>query len=642
MAELPKVKYSGTIREIKLGKPGSEVVVGGETSYNFYSFEGRTPNAPKLALQVLDIEPEEWAQEALEPFKDVLNDPVAWAKKCVDEYKADIVCLWLAGTDPNGKDLSAAHAAETAKKVAEAIDVPLIVWGVSSDEKNTEVLKAVAESCAGMNVVLGPLTEGNYKQVGAAAIAYKHTVAANSPIDINLAKQLNILLENLGVPNDKLLIDPTTGSVGYGMEYCYSIMERIRQAALTQNDDKLQYPIINNIAEEVWKTKEAKLTTEDDPKLGDAAIRGINLEAITALSALQAGSDLLILRHPKTLAHIRKYLSDIMVETDLESMNVDLSLAGEAAAPPPKAAAPKPAEKPKEAPKAPAKKEEPKPAKAAEPKPEAKPEPAPKPKAEKAPPTAKPAAAALLEEEELMGQLTKEDVQGLKEMVGVFRAVKNLASGLGSLVSGGMPAAAAPAAPAAAPAGPAVAGPPPKKKVVPPADWSKHTIDPVSLDGLKRADELGLTTAFHRSRTMSACPIGKGGTCCKICNMGPCRVLPPKGKTETPEERKKRCGLCGATPETIAASNFARMVAGASAHIVTTDVTWPTPSCMLQRASFPTTRSRIFRNSWQSPWISTSRLRAGKSRTSPLKWAKRPSPSTASKTARSHSSRALP
>lgn len=568
MAELPKVKYSGTIREIKLGKPGAEVVVGGETAYNFYSFEGKTPNAPKLALQVLDIEPEEWAAEALEPFKDVINDPVAWAKKCVDDYKADIVCLWLAGTDPNGKDLSAEHAAEISKKVAEAIDVPLIVWGVSSDEKNTEVLKAVAESCAGLNVVLGPVTEGNYKQVGAAAIAYKHVVAANSPIDINLAKQLNILLENLGVPADKLLVDPTTGSVGYGMEYCYSIMERIRQAALTQNDEKLQYPVINNIAEEVWKTKEAKLPTDQEPKLGDAGVRGVNLEAITALSALQAGSDLLILRHPKTLEHIRKYLSDVMVDTDLDSMDVDLSLAGEAAAPakaaPPKAAAPKPAEKKaKEPPKPPEKKEAPKPAKAEEPKPAAPPEPKPEPKAPK---EEKPAAAAALEEEELMGQLTKEDVQGLKEMVGVFRAVKNLASGLGAMVSGaapeGAPVAAAPVA-----AAPAVAAPPPKKKELPPADWSKFTSDPVTIEGLKRADELGHTTAFHRSRTMTACPIGKGGTCCKICNMGPCRVLPPKGKDETPEERLKRCGLCGATPETIAARNFARMVAaGAAAH----------------------------------------------------------------------------
>jgi carbon-monoxide dehydrogenase catalytic subunit len=569
MAELPKVKYSGRIREVKIGKPGTEVVVGGETGYSFYSFEGKTPNPPKLALQVLDIEPEEWADEAKEPFKDVLGDPVAWAKKCVDEYKADIVCLWLTGTDPNGKNLSAGHASQMAKKVAEAINVPLIVWGVSNEEKNTEVLKAVAEACSGLNVVIGPVTEGNYKQIGAAAIAYKHVVAANSPIDINLAKQLNILLENLGVPNDKILVDPTTGSVGYGMEYCYSIMERIRQAALTQNDDKLQYPIISNIAEEVWKTKEAKLRSEDDPKLGNAGTRGINLEAITALSALQAGSDILILRHPKTLAHIRKYVSDIAVETDLESMAVDMSLAAEAAAEPAKAApAAKPAEKKVEPVSKPVAAEAP----AAKPAVEKVEEPVvvkPAPKAPVAPPEIKPAAAVAAlekeEEEELMGQLSKEDVQGLKEMVGVFKAIKNLATGLGSLVSGQVPSAAP--VPAEKVAAPAVAAPPPKKRELAPADWTEYTIDPVTLEGLKIADKEGYSTAFHRARVMTACPIGKGGTCCKICNMGPCRVLPPKGKTETPEERKKRCGLCGATPETIAARNFARMVAaGAASH----------------------------------------------------------------------------
>jgi anaerobic carbon-monoxide dehydrogenase catalytic subunit len=542
MAELPKIKYSGKIREIKIGKPGCEVVVGGETGYSFYSFEGKTPNPPKLALQILDIEPEEWAEEAREPFKDVLGNPVAWAKKCVDTYKADIVCLWLQGTDPNGKNLPADHAAKIAKEVAEAINVPLIVWGTSSDDKNTEVLKAVAESCAGLNLVIGPVTEGNYKQVGAAAIAYKHVVAANSPIDINLAKQLNILLENLGVPNDKILVDPTTGSVGYGMEYCYSIMERIRQAALTQNDDKLQYPVINNIAEEVWKTKEAKLPTKEEPKLGEAGIRAINLESITGLSALQAGSDILILRHPKTLEHIRKYLSNVMVETTLEAMGVDMSLAGEAPAAETKAA---PAAKPSA---------KPAPAKAAAPKVAAAAKPAPAPKVEKAPPPKEmPAAAAKpkTEEEEDMAQLPKELVGDLKDMVSVFKALR--------AAFGGEPKAAA---------GPAaVVAPPAKKKEIGPADWTQHTVDPVTLEGLKIADREGYSTAFHRARTMTACPIGKGGTCCKICNMGPCRVLPPKGREETPEERKKRCGLCGATPETIAARNFARMVAaGAAAH----------------------------------------------------------------------------
>ncbi len=351
---------------------------------------------------MLDIAPHEWAPAALEPFKDVCDDPVAWAQKCVEEYGADFICLWLFGTDPNGSDLSPDHAAEVSKYVADAIDVPLIVWGVSSDDKNRDTLRAVCESCEGMNLAVGPITENTYKQIGAAAIAYKHVVVANSPIDINLAKQLNILLETLGMPDDRIIMDPTTSGVGYGMEYCYSIMERIRQAALCQNDEKLQYPILNNIAEEVWKVKEAKLPEEEDPKLGAASTRGINLEAVTAVSVLNAGSDMLILRHPETLRRVRDYVSQMMALADLESMEVDLDLtvtepkaapAAKPAAPPKAAAAPKAAPKPKAPPKpageAPEKEKE---EKATPPE-----KPAPKPKA---PPKPKPAAAAEAPREE--------------------------------------------------------------------------------------------------------------------------------------------------------------------------------------------------------------------------------------------------
>ncbi len=431
MSGLPLVKYIGKIREITIGKPGTEITIGGESGYNFYSFEGATPNIPKLALQIMDVAPDEWAEEALAPFKDVLGDPVAWAKKCVDEYKAEAVCLWLAGTDPNTKDLSAEHAAETAKKVAEAINVPLIVWGVSSDEKNVETLKAVCEACDGLNLVVGPITENNYKQIGAAAIAYKHVVAANSPIDINLAKQLNILLENLGVPNSKILIDPTTGAVGYGMEYCYSIMERIRQAALTQNDEKLQYPIISNIAEEVWKTKEAKLSTDEEPTIGDASIRGVNLEAVTAVSVLQAGSDLLILRHPKTMEHIKKYLSGLMLETTVDNLDIDFSLAPEAKTDAPAKPAASEAKKPAAAkPKAPAPKEAPKPEPAKEPKQEAKPvEAAPAPPPAASPKTETPASS--VEGTDYVDvDLTDEELAALRDLIQAFKSFKSLMDGL--------------------------------------------------------------------------------------------------------------------------------------------------------------------------------------------------------------------
>ncbi len=458
MGALPKIKYGGKITEVKIGKTGSEIVLGGETAYNFYCFEGKMPHAPKLALQVLDIEPEEWAPEALDPYKDVLGDPVAWAKKCVEEFGADLVCLWLAGTDPNGKNLSPERAAEVARNVAESIDAPLIVWGVSNDEKNREVLKAVAEACAGYNLVLGPVTEGNYKQVGAAAIAYKHVVAANTPIDVNLAKQLNILLENLGVPNDRILIDPTTGSVGYGLEYCYSIMERIRQAALTQNDDKLQYPIINNIAEEVWKTKEAKLAETENLRLGDASLRGINLEAVTALSVLQAGSDLVVLRHPRTLTQVRKYLQEMMRETDLDCMDVDLSLVASTEAPAPALKAAVTPAAVKEAPVAEvvftAKEAQAKPAEllaeeiplvgesvevghATAPTPVIAPsceeETSEKPTLQAPKTIPQPRAAAKTESTEL----TEADIEALRELLGAFRAVGNLFSAISSLFRSG-------------------------------------------------------------------------------------------------------------------------------------------------------------------------------------------------------------
>jgi acetyl-CoA decarbonylase/synthase complex subunit delta len=160
-------------------------------------------------------------------------------------------------------------------------------------------------------LILGPLEEGDHKKIGAAAIGYKHTVVASSPIDINLAKQLNILLGNLGVPDSSLVIDPTVSSIGYGIEYCYSVMERMRMAALTQQDTKLQFPIICNIAKETWKTKEAKISEKEDPKMGNAKNRGILLEAMSSAILLLAGADVLIMRHPDAIKLVREILADL-------------------------------------------------------------------------------------------------------------------------------------------------------------------------------------------------------------------------------------------------------------------------------------------------------------------------------------------
>jgi len=308
--EIPKTLYSGKIREIELGKGDKVVTVGGETSYPFYLFEGEMPNLPKIAMEVWDCPPDEWPEAALEPFQGVTDDPIAWAKKCISDYGAEMIALQLISTDPNGLDRGADEAAEVARKVAEVIDVPLIIWGTTNHEKDTEVLRKVAEVCQGKNLIIGPVEEGDHKRIGAAAIGYHHTVISSTPIDINLAKQLNILLGNLGVPDELILMDPTVSGIGYGIEYCYSVMERMRMAGLTQQDEKLQFPLICNIAKETWKTKEMRMA-DDELNMGDAKKRGILMEAMSAMSLLLAGGDVLIMRHPEAIKLVRETITEL-------------------------------------------------------------------------------------------------------------------------------------------------------------------------------------------------------------------------------------------------------------------------------------------------------------------------------------------
>jgi acetyl-CoA decarbonylase/synthase complex subunit delta len=309
--EIPKTAYSGKIKKIKLGSGDKAVTVGGETCYPFYLFEGEIPHLPRIAMEVWDMPPEEWTEAALEPFKGVTDDPVAWAKKCVKDYGAEMICLQLVSTDPNRLNRGADEAAEVVKRVADAVDVPLIVWGTANHDKDTEVLRRVCEVCQGKNLIIGPVEEGDHKKIGAAAIGYHHTVISSTPIDINLAKQLNILLGNLGVPDDLIIMDPTVSCIGYGIEYCYSVMERMRMAGLTQQDEKLQFPLICNISKEVWKTKEVKIPTGEDPKLGDAKKRGILLEAMSAMVLILAGGDVMIMRHPEAIKLVREMIAEL-------------------------------------------------------------------------------------------------------------------------------------------------------------------------------------------------------------------------------------------------------------------------------------------------------------------------------------------
>ncbi|MDX2439916.1 MAG: acetyl-CoA decarbonylase/synthase complex subunit delta [Desulfobacterales bacterium] len=359
--EFYKESYTGSIKEISIGDGGKAVTVGGETCYPFYQFEGEMPNKPRIAMEIWDMEPEDWAESALSHFKDVISDPAAWAKKCVDEFGAEMIVLQLKSIDPNGEDASPEVAAATVKKVSEAIDVPLIVWGCASPQKDEDVLKKVAEECQNVKLTIGPVEDKNHKGIGAAAMGYGHTIISSSPIDVNIAKQVNILLENLGMPMDKIIVDPTTGGLGYGMEYSYSVMERLRMAALSQGDDKLQFPIINNLGNEVWKCKEAKQPVDEMPILGDPERRGILMEAVGAVTYLMGGSDILIMRHPESIRMVKSFIDLVSeggaagdvapIKKDLDDVDIDLaSLAPEPdltieeekvkKAPPPKKEAP--------------------------------------------------------------------------------------------------------------------------------------------------------------------------------------------------------------------------------------------------------------------------------------------------------------
>jgi CO dehydrogenase/acetyl-CoA synthase delta subunit len=206
----------------------------------------------------------------------------------------------MVSTDPNGMNRASADAAKVAADVINGVDVPIIIWGCDNAEKDTETLRDITAMIGDKKVCLSPLTDTNYRSIGATAMAFQHPVVAASPIDVNLAKQLNILMENLGMQLGTVLIDPSIGALGYGIEYTYSVMERIRLAALTQQDDKLQVPFICNLGREVWKAKEVRLPTDD--MIGDQENRGVLMEAVTASIMLMAGGEVLVMRHPKAIA----------------------------------------------------------------------------------------------------------------------------------------------------------------------------------------------------------------------------------------------------------------------------------------------------------------------------------------------------
>lgn len=308
----PVESPSGTIREVTLGTGDGAVTVGGQSALAFHLFDGAIPNRPRIAMEVFDAPHAEWPAALTDALGDVEGDPAAWAKACVDKHGADMVCVQLASTDPNGADASPEDAAATVRKVVDAVSVPVIVYGCGNADKDAEVLKKVAETVADVPLAIGPATEDNYKAITAACLGYGHVIVAETPIDVNMAKQLNILITQMGLDADRILIDPSTGAVGYGLEYSYTVMERLRLAALNQNDAMTQMPMIVNLGKEVWRTKEARATAEEESTWGDPGKRGVLWEASTAISLAMSGADILVMRHPEAVSLVNRAIDGLM------------------------------------------------------------------------------------------------------------------------------------------------------------------------------------------------------------------------------------------------------------------------------------------------------------------------------------------
>ncbi|MBS1253857.1 MAG: Corrinoid/iron-sulfur protein small subunit [Anaerolineales bacterium] len=311
--EIPVEKWPGQVREITLGATADEggtrshtVTVGGETTLPFLHFEGEIPHPPVVGIEIASRRPDDWSPLLLETWSDVVDDPAAWAK-AAEEAGADILLLTLSLED------SVDDATSAVRQVLEACDLPLIVFGPGQADKDNELIVPVAEEGAGERLVLGVCEEKNYRTIVAAALAHDHLVNSRTPMDVNLAKQLIILIHDMGLPLEQILMDPTTGALGYGIEYGYSVMERLRLAAL-QGDSMTQQPMLVTPGEEAWKAKEAKVGDDVPAEWGDWGERAINWETLTATSLIQSGADLVVLRHPETVQRVQKTIDALMAE----------------------------------------------------------------------------------------------------------------------------------------------------------------------------------------------------------------------------------------------------------------------------------------------------------------------------------------
>ncbi|MBU2610802.1 MAG: acetyl-CoA decarbonylase/synthase complex subunit delta [Chloroflexi bacterium] len=317
--EIPKDKWPGKIRTVTLGATAAEggtrsktITIGGEASLPFMHFENPTPNPPLVAIEIKDRKPEDWSPLLVEVWGAAMNDPAAWAK-AAEAAGADLILLALSVTGADGQPNMPDAAVAATQAVLGATGLPLLVYGPGQVELDNELLVPVAEATKGERLVLGICEDKNYRTIVATAMANGHLVTARTPMDVNLSKQLNILISDMGMPADRILMDPTTGALGYGIEYGYSVMERLRLAAL-QGDAMTQAPMIVTPGFEAWKTKESKVGEGVPESWGDWKERAINWETLTAVALIETGATIVVLRHPESVKRVHNAIEELMGE----------------------------------------------------------------------------------------------------------------------------------------------------------------------------------------------------------------------------------------------------------------------------------------------------------------------------------------
>lgn len=315
--EIPVDKWPGEVRTVTIGATAANggtrarsVTVGGEKTLPFMHFEAEMPNPPVVAVEIKEHRPDDWSPLLLDAWGEVVEDPASWAK-AAEETGSDLIQLSLSLTDAAGETITPESAVSSVKSVLEASGLPLLVFGPGQAELDNELLVPIAEATKGERLVLGICEDKNYRTIVATAMANDHLVTARTPMDVNLAKQLNILINDMDFPLDRVLMDPTTGALGYGIEYGYSAMERLRLAAL-QGDNMTQLPMIVTPGFEAWKTKEAKVGEGIPEAWGDWEERGVNWETLTAITLLESGADIVVLRHPESIRRVKAAIEELM------------------------------------------------------------------------------------------------------------------------------------------------------------------------------------------------------------------------------------------------------------------------------------------------------------------------------------------